>query len=98
MTCGLVYMLVTGAGIHHSSSLVRCRERREEVLQARRDMFPYLQAEHDIRYSVSRSVMEAYETEIMSDVEGWEVGKCVYKTREWMPPMPKYGAFQYVFD
>lgn len=75
-----------------------CRERREEVLQSRRDMFPYLQAEHDIRYQNQRTLMEAYEAAVMSDVEGWEVGKCVYKTREWMPPKPKFGAFQYNFD
>lgn len=51
-----------------------------------------------MRYQYQRGLMEAYEAAVMSDVEGWEVGKCVYKTREWMPPKPKFGAFQYNFD
>lgn len=74
------------------------RERREEVLEARRNVFPYLQAEHDLRYQSQREAVEAFEADVMSDVDGWEVGKCVYKTREWVAPKPKYGAFQYVFD
>ena len=74
------------------------RERREEVMTARKNVFPYLQAEHDLRFQAHREVVEAYEAQVMSDVDGWEVGKCVYKTREWVAPKPKYGAFQYVFD
>jgi NADH dehydrogenase (ubiquinone) 1 alpha subcomplex subunit 13 len=68
------------------------------VLQARKNMFPYLQAEHDLRYQQQRESIEAFEADVMRDVPGWEVGKCVYKTREWMPPRPKYGAFQFNFD
>lgn len=79
-------------------SLIPCRERREEVLEARKNVFPYLQAEHDLRFQAQREVIEAFEADVMSDVEGWEVGKCVYKTRDWVAPKPKYGAFQFVFD
>ena len=57
-----------------------------------------MQTEHDLRFPAHRDVVEAYEAQVMSDVDGWEVGKCVYKTREWVAPKPKYGAFQYVFD
>lgn len=71
---------------------------REELLTARRDIFPYLQAEQDLRYQKDREEWEAFEADVMSDVEGWEVGKCVYKTRKWMPPRPKFGADQYNFD
>jgi hypothetical protein len=75
-----------------------CREIRQELLTARKNIFPYLQAEQDMRYQTSREKWEAFEAEVMSDVEGWEVGKCVYKTRKWMPPMPKFGASQYHFE
>lgn len=46
----------------------------------------------------SREKCLAFEAEAMKDVKGWKVGESVYKTREWMPPMPKFGAFMYVFD
>lgn len=81
-----------------SDRLQHRRERREEVMQARKNVFPYLQAEHDLRFQAHREVVEAYEADVMSDIDGWEVGKCVYKTRDWVAPKPKYGAFQYVFD
>jgi GRIM-19 protein len=71
---------------------------REELMTARKEIFPYLQAEQDGRYQAARQNWEAWEADVMSDVAGWEVGKCVYRTREWMPPMPKFGAAQYVFD
>lgn len=67
-------------------------------MQARRDIFPYLQAESEARYQKSREEWDAYEADVMSDVEGWEVGKCVYKTRDWVQPMPKFGAARWYFD
>ena len=75
-----------------------CRLLREELMTARKDIFPYLQAEQDMRYQHQRDEWEKWEADVMSDVEGWEVGKCVYKTRDWMPPMPKFGIKQYIFD
>ena len=51
-----------------------------------------------MRYQRNREEWDAWEAEVMSDVPGWEVGKCVYKTRGWMPPRPKVGAAEYVFD
>ena len=31
---------------------------------------------------------EKEEAEIMKDVPGWEVGKSVYNTDKWIPPLP----------
>ena len=75
-----------------------CRVVREELMTARKDIFPYLQAEQDMRYQTQRAEFEAWEADVMSDVEDWEGGKCVYKTRSWMPPRPKFGADQFNFD
>eukprot|EP01025_Chloroclados_australasicus_P027683 TRINITY_DN27416_c0_g1_i4.p2 TRINITY_DN27416_c0_g1~~TRINITY_DN27416_c0_g1_i4.p2 ORF type:complete len:153 (-),score=16.99 TRINITY_DN27416_c0_g1_i4:483-941(-) len=71
---------------------------REELMAARKHVYPYLQAEEDIKYQTRREHWEKVEETVMSDVPGWEVGKCVYKTREWVPPMPKFGIFRYMFD
>ena len=71
---------------------------REELMTARRDIFPYLQAEQDVRYQEDREKWNAWEADVMSDVAGWEVGKCVYKTRDWFAPMPKFGAQRFNFD
>jgi hypothetical protein len=78
--------------------LLVCRVMRQDLMTARKNIFPYLQAEQDMRYQKSRERWDKWEAEVMSDVKGWEVGKCVYKTREWMPPMPKIGASAYYFD
>jgi GRIM-19 protein len=75
-----------------------CRVLREELMTSRKTIFPYLQAEQDMRYQADREAWEKWEAEVMSDVPGWEVGKCVYRTRDWMPPMPKFGAAQYIFE
>lgn len=75
-----------------------CREMREELMAARKGIFPYMQAEQDVRYQAWREARDAWEADVMSDVPGWEVGKCVYRTRDWMPPMPKFGADIYNFD
>lgn len=69
-----------------------------EVMQCRRDVFAFLQAEEDLRYQHRRLTWEDFEAHTMADVPGWEVGKCVYKTREWFPPAPKFGAAAYNFD
>lgn len=65
---------------------------------ARKAIFPYLQAEQDARFQTERERWNAWEAEVMSDVEGWEVDKCVYRTREWVAPKPKLGAAEYIFD
>lgn len=75
-----------------------CRVLRQELLTARKNIFPYMQAEQDMRVQEAREKWEAFEADVMSDVKGWKVGKCVYKTRDWMPPMPYYGAAQYHFE
>ena len=68
-----------------------------EVLDCRRAIQPFLQAEEDTRYQTRRLAWEEFERETMADVPGWEVGKCVYKTREWVSPAPKFGAAAYDF-
>mmetsp|Transcript_256 Transcript_256/g.448 ORF Transcript_256/g.448 Transcript_256/m.448 type:complete len:140 (-) Transcript_256:3209-3628(-) len=60
---------------------------REEQFRIRGNILPYLQAEEDVRYCIKRDDFVKMEAEIMKDRPGWEPGKSVYYTREWMPPM-----------
>jgi len=53
---------------------------KQEKLEARRSVVPYLQAEEDIAYAAKEKKRDAMEAQVMSGVEGWKVAESVYNT------------------
>lgn len=67
-------------------SNIERREYRQEKLQRRAYLLPFLQAEADARYEQARRKAVAEEAEIMKDIPGWAPGASVYKGGRWAPP------------
>lgn len=66
------------------SSSEWAREQRE----AYRNLLPLLQAEQDRQHVRYRKVKILLEKEVMKDFPDWVPGENVYRTVDWMPPMP----------
>lgn len=62
----------------------QARERKE----AQRNLLPLLQAESDRQYIRERKVKIMIEKEVMKEFPDWQPGENVYRTVDWMPPMP----------
>ena len=61
------------------------RVRKLEIRKNRIAITPFLQAEQDYFYRNDKQRWQAFEKEVMSSVEGWEVGESPYQTA-WVPP------------
>ena len=67
------------------------RERdREEKRRARLALVPTLVAERDRRTVQYQEEWDRMEAKVMADVPGWEVGRSVYKTVNYMPPVNQF--------
>jgi NADH dehydrogenase (ubiquinone) 1 alpha subcomplex subunit 13 len=64
---------------------------KQEKLDARLAVVPFLQAEEDARFVRAKQRLDAQEAEIMKNVPGWEAGSSVYHTKRWMPPPKPLG-------
>ncbi|KAK2098175.1 NADH dehydrogenase 1 alpha subcomplex subunit 13 ndufa13/GRIM19 [Saguinus oedipus] len=86
-------MLALGIGtlLYRYWKIIKCnREHRRlqiEDFEARIPLMPLFQAETDRR--ILHMLRENLEEEaiIMKDVPGWKVGKSVYNTTRWLPPL-----------
>ena len=69
----------------------RRRGLREEKLNARAVLIPFLQAEEDRRYAAAAKERQSSEDKIMAGVPGWKSGDqgAVYNTT-WLPPQHTY--------
>ena len=68
-------------------SNIERRQAKQEKREARWGLVPLLQAEADMMRVKEYRLQRQQEEEIMGHVPGWEVGKSVYKTGRWMPPI-----------
>eukprot|EP00891_Asterochloris_glomerata_P004399 jgi/Astpho2/4399/Aster-00018 len=71
-------------------------ERRAEKLEkklARYAIMPVLQAEEDRRWLEAHHKFVEQEAKIMEGVDGWEPGKSVYSSKNWMPPARDVGVW-----
>ncbi|CDF32270.1 GRIM-19 superfamily protein, accessory subunit of the mitochondrial membrane respiratory chain NADH dehydrogenase, involved in animal cell death programs [Chondrus crispus] len=74
---------------------VKRRMLRQEKKEVRFAITPLLQAEEDVRFVAQRKEYHEWEADVMKDVPGWEVGKNVYKTRNFVPPTPVLAPYKH---
>mmetsp|Transcript_11525 Transcript_11525/g.18366 ORF Transcript_11525/g.18366 Transcript_11525/m.18366 type:complete len:178 (+) Transcript_11525:3-536(+) len=88
-----VFVGLTGLGMAYGmwkvgNFNIKRRGWKQEKIEARRSLVPFLQAEEDIAYASKKKKRDALEAQVMSGVEGWTVGASVYNTSKiYAPPM-----------
>jgi NADH dehydrogenase (ubiquinone) 1 alpha subcomplex subunit 13 len=82
------YYTYEGAAILHTW--------KDEKRAIRAVVYPFMQAEYDIRFLQKQAKFHEFERRVMEGVEGWEVGKNHYHTT-WMHYNPGFGAWRKPF-
>lgn len=77
------YYTYKGASILH--------DWKDEKREIRATVYPFIQAEYDVRFLQKQAKFQQFEAKVMKGVDGWEVGKNHYHTT-WMHFNPGFGA------
>jgi NADH dehydrogenase (ubiquinone) 1 alpha subcomplex subunit 13 len=83
---GVAAMMIYGLYTVGQSNIKR-RGWKNEKIQARYNLVPYLQYDEDVEYCKRQEELDAKEARVMKDVPGWVVGQSVYHSKRWVEPL-----------